>query len=266
MGYSAEAFRRALSALSNLRDARGLAELRDVIAREAQALGALYFRIVEVWLGAQTVERFEALLDTAPETMTLAALLARHADYADLTFGLLHLDDLVEPEAHDPDQFASLKQTLRDEHVAVGARHWVFVPLSRGDARGGFAAFFFGDQIEDGETLKPYLRLFAQSAFDHLAGQPVLAIDCLLTPRQREALQEVAAGKSDWDIAVMLGVSQSTRRISEHGARAYRSGQAPPRRAHARAGCAACLQERLDHRLTERRAGLGARPARRLVE
>lgn len=216
MGYSAAAFRRVLTALAALQGAHGTLELREAIAAEARALGALYFRFVEVWLGPQSVDRFVALLDTAPATMTFSALLERHAEYGDLTFSLLHAGEMAEPEAHDPAAFADLKRLLREEHQAVGARHWVFVPVSRGDETGGFAAFFFGDEIEDGETLKPYLRLFAQSAFDLLReeGETPKAAESPLTRRQQEALQQVSAGKSDWEIAVMFGVSQST--IHEH--------------------------------------------------
>lgn len=217
MGYSAEAFRRALGALASLQEARGLSELHEAIGRGAQALDVLYFRIVEVWMNVATVERFEPLMDTAPAAMTLAALLARHVDYPALTFDLLAANEMVEPEAQNPNKFAALKRALRDEHAEIGARHWVLLPLSRGDQCGGFAAYFFGDKIEDRETLKPYLRLFSQSAFDHLRiaeGKPAPASECPLTKRQREALNQVALGKSDWEIAVLLGVSQST--VHEH--------------------------------------------------
>jgi len=55
--------------------------------------------------------------------------------------------------------------------------------------------------------------VLSHGALDHLQGGPVgdsAALACPLTTRQCEALQHCAAGKSDWDIGVLMNVATAT--------------------------------------------------------
>jgi LuxR family transcriptional regulator, quorum-sensing system regulator BjaR1 len=86
------------------------------------------------------------------------------------------------------------------------------------DARGfaGLVSLFFADGPPPDSMHKP-LRLIANFAMEkakELRGVEAEAGDwdalCPLTPRQREALAFSALGKTDWEIGVILGITEKT--------------------------------------------------------
>lgn len=67
-----------------------------------------------------------------------------------------------------------------------------------------------------GTMLVERLMMFADAAAERGDPEPEAVH---LTPRERDALAFVAAGKTDWEIGVVLGVSQSTARFHIDNAR-----------------------------------------------
>ncbi|MFN4228286.1 helix-turn-helix transcriptional regulator [Parvibaculum sp.] len=82
------------------------------------------------------------------------------------------------------------------------------------DGRGYVAlTSFCSDKVERDPRMLPALHLVSIYMYgkyrELTAPQPVADVP-YLTPRQRECLQWVAAGKSDWDVATIMNIGQAT--------------------------------------------------------
>lgn len=101
-----------------------------------------------------------------------------------------------------------------------GLRDGFVVPVHGGD--GSLAVVTFsGDTLADDAGSKSYLHLLA--IYFHIAAERLRLVELAaaqpaLTPRQRECLKWVAAGKTDWEIGSILGLSEAT--INRHVERA----------------------------------------------
>lgn len=79
----------------------------------------------------------------------------------------------------------------------------------------GFSALtsFCSDRVERDPKMLPAMHLislYMYSKYKQLTVCPPQSGVPYLTPRQRECLQWVAAGKSEWDIAAIMNIGQST--------------------------------------------------------
>lgn len=90
------------------------------------------------------------------------------------------------------------------------------VPTHDASGFAGFISLFF-DEADPPPAVRRELKiisLFALERAKELRGvtpeHPGWDRPCPLTPRQREALAFMAQGKTDWEIGVILGISQTT--------------------------------------------------------
>lgn len=110
-------------------------------------------------------------------------------------------------------QFADepLARRVMDEAGDFGLRDGLTIPLMTLDGQiAGFSVS--GERLAIDPADRGMLQLIATYAFGHLlllGGQPPAA-PARLAPREREALQWAAEGKTDWEISEVMG-------ISEHG-------------------------------------------------
>lgn len=79
----------------------------------------------------------------------------------------------------------------------------------------GYAALtsFCGDHVEKDPKMLPAMHMVSTYMYNKYKDltSPQLVTDLPhLTPRQRECLQWVAGGKSDWDIAAIMNIGQAT--------------------------------------------------------
>lgn len=117
------------------------------------------------------------------------------------------------------------EQNLREQGVLRGQNARVFhegaeFGLKQGYAHlicdlQGFSALtsFCSDRVERDPKMLPAMHLisiYMYSKYRQLTAVTPQAGVPYLTPRQRECLQWVAAGKSDWDIASIMNIGQST--------------------------------------------------------
>jgi LuxR family transcriptional regulator, quorum-sensing system regulator BjaR1 len=108
-------------------------------------------------------------------------------------------------------RFADDATALRvmNEAGDFNLRDGVTVPLMT--LEGGVAGFSLsGERLAIDPADRPMLHLIATYAFGHLLrlrGQNAAAQASKLAPREREALQWAAEGKTDWEIGEVMGIS-----------------------------------------------------------
>jgi LuxR family quorum sensing-dependent transcriptional regulator len=120
------------------------------------------------------------------------------------------------PYAHGPFRWTSLKPKSRSETAvmkdaaAIGMREGITIPIF-GAAGALHGASFAGhaprcDTIAQAELHMVSMYACARALqLTNPGGEPIIK----LTQREREAMQWAAAGKSDWEIGELLGVSES---------------------------------------------------------
>ncbi|MCJ2037095.1 helix-turn-helix transcriptional regulator [Methylobacterium sp. J-068] len=108
-------------------------------------------------------------------------------------------------------QFADDARALRvmNEAGDFNLRDGLTIPLMTLD--GNVAGFSLsGDRLAIDPADRPMLHLIATYAFGHLLrlrGQTTSVEAAKLAPREREALQWAAEGKTDWEIGEVMGIS-----------------------------------------------------------
>jgi LuxR family quorum sensing-dependent transcriptional regulator len=105
---------------------------------------------------------------------------------------------------------------IRDEASSCGLVDGMAVSFVT--MEGHVAAISFGgrhvDLADDGSKVLPLVTCFALGRLLRLRASSEIAAGVGLTPRERECLAWVASGKTQWEISVILGVSEST--IEKH--------------------------------------------------
>lgn len=100
-------------------------------------------------------------------------------------------------------------QRVMNEAGDFQLRDGITIPLMTLD--GGVAGFSLsGERLAMDPADRPMLHLVATYAFGHLLrlrGQTVSPEAARLAPREREALQWAAEGKTDWEIGEVMGIS-----------------------------------------------------------
>jgi LuxR family transcriptional regulator, quorum-sensing system regulator BjaR1 len=101
---------------------------------------------------------------------------------------------------------------IRHEAASCGLVDGVAVPFVT--MEGHAAAISFGgrhvDLADDGSKVLPLVTCFALGRLLRLRASRENAAEVGLTPRERECLAWAANGKTQWEISVILGVSEST--------------------------------------------------------
>lgn len=103
---------------------------------------------------------------------------------------------------------SSIALRVMEEAAEFGLRDGVTVPLQTLD--GEIAGFSIsGERLAIDPIDRGMLHLIATYAFGHLLllGGNGLATPLRLAPREREALQWAAEGKTDWEIGEVMGIS-----------------------------------------------------------
>jgi LuxR family quorum sensing-dependent transcriptional regulator len=117
----------------------------------------------------------------------------------------------------DHRKFSSASETVFNEGCDILKANSSFVVPTH-DARGfaGFVSLFFSDREPD-EGMRRALKLLAVYALERAkelhglgAAEAGPETQCPLTPRQREVLSFMALGKTDWEIAAILGIAEKT--------------------------------------------------------
>lgn len=190
-----------------------LATLGELFGAAAQRLGAPFFRVARYAPIDLGTPRFEVLAECVPDEMKFERLVAANPAFH------ATLRALFEREApfdnHDDDG----KWRIEERHALsgdamchAGITHHITVP--RFGCRGvlGYAILFLRSEIED-PAVREALCLLACSAVRRATDLASAADGGQirpLTPRQLQALVFCAEGKSDWDIARLMGVSPTT--------------------------------------------------------
>jgi LuxR family quorum sensing-dependent transcriptional regulator len=101
---------------------------------------------------------------------------------------------------------------IREEASSCGLVDGVAVPFVT--IEGHVAAISFGgrhvDLADDGSRVLPLVTCFALGRLLRLRACRENAAEIGLTPRERECLAWAANGKTQWEISVILGISEST--------------------------------------------------------
>jgi LuxR family quorum sensing-dependent transcriptional regulator len=145
--------------------------------------------------------------------------------YADVDPAMRRLRQTVEPFRWGDVPYDPEREPRAVELMALvadfGLSQGFFVPIP--SAAGTYAKVWMaGPQPELTAQTKPALHLMALYAFDRvqrLVGAPPSSLP-QLSPREREVLSWVAAGKSTWQISEVLGISERT--VNEHVVHACR--------------------------------------------
>jgi LuxR family quorum-sensing system transcriptional regulator CciR len=204
---------------------RSLDELHDLLARSAHELGFTYFALVHhaaltngasplVRLDnypADWVERLEAESGRGPDPVHAAS---RRASCG---FAWNHAHRLAPLKPWQRARFAACR--------SFGLGDGFTVPINVPGEPAGSCSF----AVKNGERLpRNRLRcaelvgLHAFAAARRLAGSALRPQRPHLSPRERQCLQFVALGKSDWEISVILGISVETaRQYVKRARRAY---------------------------------------------
>jgi LuxR family transcriptional regulator, quorum-sensing system regulator BjaR1 len=92
-----------------------------------------------------------------------------------------------------------------------GLNHGICVPVRDLD---GFraAVSFAGEEVENSEDARFFTEMIAIYAFHRMSKFTDACTKRILTPRQREIMLWIAAGKNSWDIGVILNISEHTVR------------------------------------------------------
>lgn len=195
-------------------ETRSQVDLLRVMVAEFADLGVTHFRLLHcnpVPIGGT---RFVDLLSTVPDALSMRNLAARYPQIDEVMFPLLKQERPIDARNADAGALQDLYIAMRDEHTALlGKKAFLAVPVFRGDDLEGLAIFLFGkpDELALAESLA--FRVLAKAAFEQLRAlrsPDVAAPECPLTARQRQVLALCAHGKSDWDIASVMGLGQST--------------------------------------------------------
>jgi LuxR family quorum sensing-dependent transcriptional regulator len=101
----------------------------------------------------------------------------------------------------------SVMERARDFKMDQG----FFVPIHLADGASGGVSLA-GERPDFGAGVKPALHLMALYAHSRIRSliEPGEQISQILTPREREVLQWTAAGKSSWEIGLILSISERT--------------------------------------------------------
>lgn len=201
----ATALQRALDITGDM-TALGTAAAFRAIASALDAIGVRYF-----WFATIDASGcFSPLIDTSPRELMVSALCERHR-FGEMASELLRVGRTFDTDTAVIDALEPEYQGLLDEHRQIGgAAYYVTAPVFDGQRVAGVASYFFDQPVDARERLLPLLETLSQSAFDSLRAGAALKRTSPLTARQREALQYCAAGKSDWDIGVLMNISAAT--------------------------------------------------------
>jgi DNA-binding CsgD family transcriptional regulator len=196
--------------------------LETAMKTALEPLGAPYFRLALYAPAAPGKPHFEALVEHVPEPLTLKSMTAANPNFHRDLRMLFEREDSF--DSHDDDQQwrVSERKSLRgDAFERAGVVHHITAP--RFGARGlmGYGVLFFREQVEH-PALRAALCMLIWSGVKRatdLARGGSLERASPLTRRQAEALSLCAQGKSDWDIAQLLGVSEATAHEHMEGAK-----------------------------------------------
>ncbi len=109
----------------------------------------------------------------------------------------------------------SAKTVFNEGCETMGVKGGLVIPTHDTHGFAGFISPFFPDASPD-QSMHRALKLIAIYALDKakelrgIAPEMVEGGPCPLTPRQREALSFMAAGKTDWEIGAILGIAEKT--------------------------------------------------------
>lgn len=196
----------ALCALHAAPDAEALA---GVLNKSVRALGVSYLQIIERVAGDQ----YKAVFDTAPRKISVSAVFERHPKVGRTVSEIIQAGLPFDLDTVDGDSVGAPYREVLDEHRRFGGMAYYYaVPTFFAGVCSGLAVFYFQRRPRGSECFQSDLCILGQGTFDGFrAFRPVPSVgECPLTPRQREALAYCGDGKSDWDIGVLLGVSQAT--------------------------------------------------------
>lgn len=104
-------------------------------------------------------------------------------------------------------------QLIMDEAADLRLRRGFVVPIHGPDGRTGVLTMAGEHSNTEDRRLRAELHLIALYAYARLKElwtPAPLPQEVRLTPRQAECLHWVAAGKSNWDIGMILGISENT--------------------------------------------------------
>lgn len=213
MPYSAEAFRR-MAMLHDRLDSREPAAIVAALRETIEPLGVRYFHMSQGIAAASGAgPRVASVVDTAPTLVMLNQLRTRHRKFDEWAEQLLRDARAFDTDSTQIDVLPEEFQRMVDEQRQIGgANYYISTPLFAGENCVGLSTYFFERRADEPDDLIPLLNVLSQSVFDQLReGTSLPAVSaCSLTPRQREALQYCAAGKSDWDIGVLMNVATAT--------------------------------------------------------
>ncbi len=198
----------ALETIEAINAAQSEEAITGAVAAHGERLGARYLRVVQV-RGADGVCEANAIVDTAPDALSFAALRQRHPQLVDTARRFVGKDGVVRDTALGAADLCAIGA----EHARAGAATIVGAPLSAHGENAGYGVYFFAEPPKERDALNRVVRFVCQAAlhrFAQLNGDEDEALISSLTPRQSEVLTLVSHGKSDGEIAAALGLSQST--------------------------------------------------------
>jgi LuxR family quorum sensing-dependent transcriptional regulator len=105
-------------------------------------------------------------------------------------------------------------RTIMQRAADFGMKQGFCVPIHYGDGSGAGVSIA-GERPDFGPGVRPAMHLMALYAHHRvrsLVRRPKPRVDPILTKREREVVQWALAGKTDWEIGVILKISERTAR------------------------------------------------------
>ena len=184
-------------------------ELRQIFFEALARCGVKYCLALAIDWAADGKPHGSLIVQRSPIRLSYEQLIATHPNLIEMIVALAAKGEPAEIDTKSAEGLPKDWQDFIREHPFLPEINWCqFIPLFRaGELRG--AVFYYAEQGLAPETTR-WLIALTERGYDKLASTGVLPQACPFTTRQREVLRFCADGKSDWEIAKLLGISAAT--------------------------------------------------------
>ncbi len=215
MQFSDDAFVHAVALLQALNAAESFRDAGSLVARHAVAIGARYFRYVELEESEFSDRGLRVLVENAPSALRFEAFRERNPELRPLAEYLMRQGYPGDSLTPVPPDLVEVRAKIMRDMLALGdARYFITSPLFRQREFSGSATYFFEHEPEDPKAMMRLVQIASQGAYQRfrelISGRDEFSGPSPLSPRQRQALELCAAGKSDFDIGVIMGITPAT--------------------------------------------------------
>jgi LuxR family quorum sensing-dependent transcriptional regulator len=217
-GGSVSTLQRALDFIQSAEQSASMAELEERLQSVLEDFGVSQCTIL-------ALDKNPANGAKRPVSLTRASDRVWAARYGEM--GYFNVDPLLHEAINRPNAFSwsdinpaafseSAKRVCDECKDVLDIEGSFVVPTPDQEGFGGVVAMFHPGRSPDA-SMRKALKLIAVYASERAKELNQIELDragwdtaCPLTPRQREVLAFTAAGKSDWEMGAIIGISENT--------------------------------------------------------